>query len=296
MQVILFIVLIIGLIFLVGFFVKAILSKKLLLDAFKSNNVIVYGKKGKGKDLLFQYVINCRKKPYASNISYGGKYKHIELTDLELLPNTYENFINGSIEKIDKKMFFEKRDIYISDGGVYLPSQFDNKLHKLYPSMPITYALSRHLYSNNIHVNVQNLNRLWKALREQADRYVLCKSCIKIFDLFIIKFNVYDRYNTACLEYEPLKVKKKLIGRLDYSDTRDKEYKAVNGDIKSGFIIVPKKMVKYDTRAFEKIVFKNDCVNVLSRGRNHLKGKFSIKVYIKKLSLWVHRLFTRKKS
>lgn len=38
--------------------------------------------------------------------------------------------------------------------------------------MPIFYALSRHLYNNNIHVNVQNLGRLWLKLREQADSFI----------------------------------------------------------------------------------------------------------------------------
>lgn len=32
-------------------------------------------------------------------------------------------------------------------------------------------------------------------------------------------------------------------------------YQAQNGDIKSGWIIIPKRAVKYDTRAFEKIIY-----------------------------------------
>ena len=41
-----------------------------IADLFDLNNVIVYGKKGKGKDVLFAAVIHKRKKPHFSNIKY----------------------------------------------------------------------------------------------------------------------------------------------------------------------------------------------------------------------------------
>ena len=37
-------------------------SKCLIMNAFKKGNVIVFGAKGKGKDLIFQYVISERNK------------------------------------------------------------------------------------------------------------------------------------------------------------------------------------------------------------------------------------------
>lgn len=271
-----------------GFILAYIVHNHYLVECFKKNNVIVYGKKGSGKDLIFQYVINKRKRPYLSNISYGNKYKHIEIKELELNPNTYDNFIKGNISKIDKNLLFENHDIYISDGGIYLPSQYDNKLYKTYPSLPITYALSRHLYNNNIHCNVQNIGRLWKALREQADTYILAKNTIKLCGLFIVRYNIYDKYNTAVNELEPLKVRKGIIARKDYTDTRDKEYKAVNGSIKKGYFIITKKSLKYDTRIFEKYVFKDLKPNVESREVSNIKKTF--KGRFKTLSLWVHRL------
>ena len=51
------VLLIIGIVFLTSYKI----NKKFLLDRFNEGNVIVAGKKGKGKDLLFQYVINNRK-------------------------------------------------------------------------------------------------------------------------------------------------------------------------------------------------------------------------------------------
>ena len=118
--------LIIGLIivsiFLLFFFIQNSISVNNMLWHFKNGNVIVSGKKGKGKDLLFQYIINRRRKFYYSNIDYGGKRKIIPLKDVSCSPNTYNSLINDNVEKTPHK-FKEKCDIYISDGGSFLPSQ-----------------------------------------------------------------------------------------------------------------------------------------------------------------------------
>ena len=148
-----------------------ILTQKRLKDYFKSS-VIVFGSKGSGKDLLFQKVIYMnRKKEYYSNITYGYKHHDISIKDISVAPNTYNDFINGKISTIDRKEEMEGKDIYLSDCGVFLPSTFDSTLNKTYPSFPIYYALSRHLYNQNIHCNTQNLERIWKQLREQSDKY-----------------------------------------------------------------------------------------------------------------------------
>ena len=139
----------------------------------------------------------------------------------------------------------------------------------------------------NIHVNTQNLERVWKALREQGDKFVFVKRNLNIPFYRIVFFNIYDKRSSALQELEPLKVKKGIIKSKDYSDTRDKEYKAVNGLIKTGFIFIKKSSIKYDTRVFEKYVFTRANVNVLSREHLQRKGVFS------KLSLWVHRLYTK---
>ena len=83
-----------------------------------------------------------------------------------------------------------------------LPSQYDTKLYKSYPSFPIFYALSRHLYNSNIHCNTQNLSRVWKALREQADFYIKCIEVKKpfilgLFGFLRIDFICYDKYESA---------------------------------------------------------------------------------------------------
>ena len=160
----------IGIVFLTSYKI----NKKFLLDRFNEGNVIVAGKKGKGKDLLFQYVINNRKQPYYSNISYGNSYSEIKLKDLSTDLNSYTEIVEDNISKTPHK-FFESTDFYISDIGIFLPSYMDSKLYKQFPSMPILYALSRHLYNSNIHCNTQNIERGRKALREQADSYIIVR-------------------------------------------------------------------------------------------------------------------------
>lgn len=175
MEVIIIIIAIVLAIITLIVLLKHFFTKARIKQAFTNGNVIVTGRKGFGKDILFQSVINWRKERYLSNLDYGGEFQPFNLKDLELTPNTYHNFVKGTIEKCEKNPGFEKTDIYISDGGVYLPSQADYLLHKTYPSLPITYALNRHLYANGIHVNAQRIERIWKALREQADYFVLMK-------------------------------------------------------------------------------------------------------------------------
>lgn len=248
-----FVLIVLGVLFIIALvlFIKHLLFIRSLIKGFVGGNTIVYGKKGKGKDLLFQYVINKRKDFYYSNISYGGKHKIIPIKDVSIYPNTYNKFILDDITRVDRT-FYEEKDIYISDVGNYLPSQYDSLLHKTFPSMPLLYSLSRHLYNNNIHVNTQSLERPWKALREQADFFVKCKGIIKLPFFLIIKVNTYDKYKSALEELEPLSAR--ILNK--YSKAEVDLYHATHGEIKSGHVFVRKSKIKYDTRAFEKIVFK----------------------------------------
>ena len=241
----------IGLLVLIIWLIKQHLFRKEVIHNFKKRNVIVDGKKGSGKDIVFQNVINARKDFYYSNISYGGKHKIISCNDISVYPNTYDNFINDNVVKV-KRTFKEGKDIYISDGGIYLPSYMDSKLYKQYPSFPIYYALSRHLYNQNIHINTQNFNRVWKAIREQADFFIHVHKTIKLPFLLITKCTTYDKYESAIKYLTP--VKKRFMNK--YSTAELDIYNATNGEIKQGYIITWKHSIKYNTRAFEKILLK----------------------------------------
>ena len=234
----------------------SLLSKCFLLKIFNKNNVIVFGKKGTGKDLLFQYVINSRHKKHFSNISFSKDTSNICLNDLGLKNNTYDNFINNDIFLEEKREQFEGKDFYISDIGIMLPSQYDTKLYKAYPSFPIFYALSRHLYNSNVHCNTQNLNRVWKALREQADTYIKCIGVdtpffLGLFGFLRINFIIYDKYESAEKSLLPLP-----YGFMNkFLNANAKQYYATNGDIKKCYVLINKKSIHYDTRVFHEVVF-----------------------------------------
>lgn len=236
-------------------FIKNSIVLSDILHHFKKGNCIVYGKKGCGKDLLTQWVIKKRGCDYWSNINYGYKFHPITTGCLSVAPNTFENFIDNDIKKPKVNRLFENEDIYLSDVGVYLPSQYDSLLHKKFPSFPIYYALSRHLASHNIHANTQNLERAWKALREQADFFIRCKKTFKLLGLLITTGYTYEEYNSAKLNLLPFP--KPLIESKESKSLRE-QFNATNGQIQKFFVIQKIKNIKYDTRAFEKIVYGDE--------------------------------------
>jgi hypothetical protein len=246
---ILIIVLIIFLLFLI---LKSYLNMAYIIKVFKRNNVIVFGKKGTGKDMLFQAVINKRKEIHYSNILYTkSKTLLLKISEITLFPNSYENLINDNVEKIEPNLE-EKLDIYLSDGGTYLPSQYDYMLHKKYTSLPLFYALQRHLYNSNFHVNVQSLSRLWKPLRELADGYFKMERTVFIGPLYFISLTYYDRYESA--EQSLLPMTDKILNQVNNGLAA--QYKATNGIIKPMFLIGLKRKVFYDTRHFKKVFLK----------------------------------------
>jgi len=235
---------------LIVFLVILGINKRHLLHAFNSGNVIVFGKKGKGKDLLFQYVINARKKLCYSNIDYGKYSTHIDIKDLNCDPNDFNRFIDADVVIVEKKLE-EKRDAYISDGGISLSSAYDGLLKNKYKSFPVFYALSRHLLDMNIHINTQSIERVWKLLREQADNYVMANGVIKLGKIFIIKYRIYDRYETANRQLEP--IKNRPLNK--YANSTTDQYKALYGNIQNGFVIINKHHINFDTRAYHQTVY-----------------------------------------
>ena len=103
-----FIVIFILLLILLFYFVFYLINKKRILKRFEKNNVLVYGSKGSGKDLLFQWVIKCRKKPYLSNVNYGYKYNYVSINDYCLKNNTFNNFVSDNINIESKTDLFEE--------------------------------------------------------------------------------------------------------------------------------------------------------------------------------------------
>lgn len=227
---------------------------KALVRQFRKVNVIVFGKKGTGKDLLFQGVISARRKEkYYANISYGYNLdKLISPKDISIMPNDYTRFINDKLVKVQLPLA-QKEDVYLSDVGVYLPSTYDSTLNKTFPSFPPYYALNRHLTLSNVHCNCQNLERVWKQLREQADFYVRCRGVIKLPFFVLVRYTTYDRYKSAVDEVRPLC--RRLMNNL--SKVEVDKWKAQNGEVKNSWFLIRKKSIKYNTRAFyDKLVLE----------------------------------------
>lgn len=229
-------------------------GKNIVLKAFRSGNCIVFGKKGKGKDLLFNYAINTRNELAYSNIQYNRELVQIKsIKEFSVEPNTFVNMLEDNVIKI-KKNLKEHTDMYISDGGIYLPSQYANMLCKLYPSLPIFYATSRHLGEMNLHINTQYLGRVWDKLREQADTYFKVVGTRKsLFSRSLItEIIVYDTYKSAMAELLPFKT-----GLFKSAEEKAEQTKfiAKNGNIDRIFIKQHIKDIKYDTRYFHKVFY-----------------------------------------
>lgn len=147
-------------------------DREFILWAFSRGNIIAEGSKGSGKDLLFSFVA-LNSGPHYANIRYNDMTVVKDVSFFNLDPNDYTSFINGKIT-LTPKLFKERYDLFISDGGVILPAHADSELKSVYPSFPILYALGRQLANMNIHVNSQSYERIFKPLREQADGYFRC--------------------------------------------------------------------------------------------------------------------------
>lgn len=232
-----------------------------VLKLFCVGSCIVFGVRGSGKDLLMSNVVAYRNKPYCSNIDYlSGKDNApvrypFEPVYLKLGGNTFNNFSHGNIIPYSYPLP-DRCDYYISDGGVYFPSQENGTLNKYFPEIPLTQALLRHLGDCNFHVNVQNVNRLWDKIREQADIYIRCISCrVSKRGIVTQKLVIYDRYQSAVDKIEPLRLRKPLLGKQVKNDnviTKEK-FKAQYGLVKSMKISYRLK-ASYDSRRFKTIL------------------------------------------
>ena len=232
-----------------------------VLKLFKDGNCIVCGLRGTGKDLLMSNVVAYRRLPYCSNMDYTSKLKNAPLrypfepVYLKIGGNTFTNFASNRIIPYNYPLP-DKVDFYISDCGVYFPSQENGTLNKLYPEIPLFQALSRHLGDCNFHCNIQNLNRLWDKIREQSDTYIRCISCsVSRRGIVKQKLIVYDRYQSAVDRVEPLKLRKPLLGKQVKNDntiTKEK-FKAQYGNIYS-LTIRYKNKSSYDSRRFKSIL------------------------------------------
>lgn len=229
---------------------------KKIIKLYEQGSVSICGMKGRGKDMLTGNVVVRRGRPYISNLNYGGLYYPYKYQEIDI-PSTYEDINKGTVKPYEFK-YEDGTDIYLSDCGIYFPSQYCNELNKHYRGLPTFMALSRQLGDCSVHTNSQALNRVWDKIREQSDTYILCRKCIyiKCLKLVIQKITIYDKFESACERRLPLKIPLPfLAGRKLKTEKaiRLAEYEASHGVIKNKFLIYRNKST-YDTRYFKTLM------------------------------------------
>lgn len=226
-----------------------------ILKLFDSGNVCVTGLRGRGKDLLMSNVVVRRRKPYVCNVDYGGDWHFFQPMDYDCGRNTYCSFISGSVKPYVYP-WADGTDIYISDAGVYFPSQYCNELNRDYGYFSTFMALSRHLGDCNVHFNVQNLNRCWDKIREQSDTYIMCNGCHVLFGRLVFqRVTLYELYDSAVKRVPPFRLRCPLLNpdrRFQWEMAKN-SYDVAHGSIKPKLLIYWHRS-DYNTRFFKELL------------------------------------------
>jgi hypothetical protein len=245
------IVLIIGLILIVLFVKLRLINTTWVKKYFKCISLTITGHLGAGKDTLMSYIAYGRE--HNCNFKLQENTNIISTQQL-IIPNLDRPFLKSG-EKLN--LDFEQWKIFdnmtfISDAGVYFPNFEDNDLKKQYTSLAYSIAMWRHLYNAPIHFNTQNFERLWKILREQIDEvlYVNWSSWV-IPGYVLMKVTYYESAKDLVNGKVPLK-------HSIFSRSVEKVEDANRFEITSHLLLLPKRMIKHDSRYFKKLVFKEE--------------------------------------
>lgn len=231
---------------------------KKIRKLFEEGNVCVVGLRRRGKDMLFANVVSRRKLPYISNTDYKAscsRFYPLELDKLDCGKNTYQNFIEGNLNYYSFP-YPDGTDVYIGDCGVYFPAQYCNELNKRYGYISTFMALSAQLGKCNVHVNCQNLNRIYDKLREQCDTYVTCNRCIYLFGFVIETVTIYDKYESCANRVEPFRMRLPLFAKKEMKNLlliEKEKYRLQHGSIRRGTLFFFNRS-KYNTRIFKEIL------------------------------------------
>lgn len=234
-------------------------------------NNIVFGGKGKGKSLIFQYLINHDKQPLG-NIDFGKNKVVPPFQFFESIrPNTSRTMIDNTLTIVQKITSFEGRNYYFDDTNMFAPNIEDSYLKQHYKSMALFILGQRHYYNSCTILNAQSLDRIYKNLRElQLDGYIKARgqlgfgkllSYLPIFRKYVfLSYIYYEQYETANsgkLPYKEIAVLDKTLSPLHVGAGRalEKIYNAENGLIFSGFVALKKKHIYFDTREYHKWLF-----------------------------------------
>lgn len=227
-----------------------------IVKMFNKGNVCVAGLRGDGKDMLMANVVCRRKQDYISNVCYDPNH-HIPFVpkEFDCAGNIYKDFIEGTVRRYIYP-YPDGTDIYISDVGVYFPSQYCSQLNRDYGYFSTFMALSRHLGDCNVHFNVQNLNRAWDKLREQSDLYIWCNWCKVLFGRIVLqKVTIYEKYQSCVDRIPPYNVPMPWINadRIQHWKIDKQKYFCNYGKVKPRLLLYLNRS-NYDTRVFAEVL------------------------------------------
>ena len=225
-----------------------------------------------------------RKPLYISNVDYGYGGLVVDIKDLEIInkktgqPVKYSDIVDGSYRdmKFQKNHKYEGLDFFLSDVQTALPNTEHNQLDKLYPWLPVFFALAGQLYNMLIIINSQEFERPWVKLRGQQDKYYRAikttpfnKSFIQKYvwneipilkNYIFIKIRSYSELQSAQQNVLPFNAiglvnegSKHLV--LTAGQATKEQFEATYGEIKERTIVINKKHIKYDSRIFHKYFY-----------------------------------------
>lgn len=237
--------------FLIYFIHIRVINTYKIKQLFKANNLVICGPKGSGKDTLMSWATygiehNC-------NVPLHENTNVIQLSQI-MIPNlTRDNLVlkkHLDLNYNDYKIF--ENMTLISDSQLYFPSYDDSGLKKEYPFIANTYSIWRHLFNSPLHFNTQNIDRLWKILREQLDEVIMCLDVH--YGFFYVKSHVryYERAVDAIKGLKPLKIG--LFSKSDEKEVEDSQ----RWEIKDYTLLLPKYKCQQDSYYFKKIVFRKE--------------------------------------
>lgn len=209
----------------------------------------VFGPKGSGKSLIFSKMTTYYKTGYLSTNEFFHKGEIlIDVKDINVDPNTSLKTLNGRFEKVKGGWHeeWEGSPVFLDDCGIYLPNYMDSTLKKVYPSLPLAYALWRHCYNAPIHINSQDPQRVWKPLREQQEMWILAQGVRKIGPFLFVHGTIYDREESALKRLAPMK--SYLFNKFNSAELN--EFVATNGYIKNFTVCCLTFNHRYDSRYF----------------------------------------------
>ena len=230
-----------------------------VIRLYERGSVSVCGQRGSGKDLLTANVVVRRNRPYVSNVPYDGNALPFDYKKIAV-GNNYRNFIEGNVTPYEYP-YADGTDIYLSDCGVYFPSQYCNELNRDYKDLPTFLALSRHLGNASVHTNAQDIGRPWDKLREQSDCYIQAIWSKVICGIVFQKIRIYERYDACKARVRPCRIHQPLVcldpnRKLQIQMYRDNFYNT-HGEVEE-YLLIYKQKSNYDTRFFRQMLRRKD--------------------------------------